>query len=394
MKYFLLSLGLLFSVPSHSSLTPAEYAFIVEVTEQLEFEEVDEAKAALNEALQINRSDYSRAVMLNILAQVLLAQGEGDVARAHMEEALAMGVLPLSQQQQMLYSVAQLYCADEAWPQCIAKLSAWMALAPEKVTANSLMLMARAHSGQEDWPKVVMFAEQAIQQAAVVPASWFQLVVFAYTQQEQWPQSVVAQQRLVEAYPNTGEHWRQLVSLQLYSGQEGEALATQRLAYASHRLKTEADINLLLQLLIQNKLPFQAAQVLLDSIEQQTLSNNSGHLERLAQLWSASREREKALTMSRKVHSVVNTEPSAFGLVSAQLAAHQWSAVVDVIAGFEERQQLSPRLTLRKGIALLQLERFAEARQSLESAAQFAQSHLAAQRWLEYLSSLEGVPKS
>src|SRR5690606_950659 len=104
----------------------------------------------------------------------------------------------------------------------------------------------------------------------------------------QWPGA------LLQRDPPRAEHWPQLRGRQSQSGRRRAAAARLRLAHEAGVGLGARDLDTLVALQVNAGAPWQAARLLEELMAQQLLPRDAAHQERLAQLWTLARDRQRA----------------------------------------------------------------------------------------------------
>ncbi|MGB0733807.1 MAG: hypothetical protein ACPGPF_08570, partial [Pontibacterium sp.] len=216
-----------------------------------------------------------------------------------------------------------------------------------------------------------------------------QLKVVAHSELKQWKSAAKAQQTIVLHYGDQPTHWRQLVAYHLHAKQDKKALATQRLGVERGVLANRDDLLLLSQLLLNQKAPYQAAELLQAAIDNQTLAATGKNLRLVSQAWLAAKEYARAIAPLKRLYAIEKTAKNLGLLANAQILSNRWSAAATSLQNGLRGYDAPPaHLVLLLGIAQLNLKHYQAAQQSFLRAAADQKQKRTAQGWLRYLAQL------
>ena len=396
-----LLLFILLSLPVFASakaqLSPGEYKLLTRAGTLLQEDKQDEAYLLLLKGQESVRSRYGKALVQHNLGQVELHREKFSSALQYLQQAYRMNALPDSQQLDLQRTLSQLHCMEEQWQPCIALLQDWMTKAseeaPDKILAGDYLLLAQAQSQIEHWSSVVESLSRAVQLRTAkkesVPEGWYQLKVVAHIQLKQWPDAIRDQQRLIEHYANKSEYWRQLVSMHQQNKDPQSALSAQRIAYEQGLLDKASDYRLLAQMLLQDKLPFFAGQVIEQGIEKGLLKPGKKNLELLGHCWMQARETKRAISVLVELNRINPDQERTIQLAYLQMELRQWQAANSTLEQALQKKAKNPaKLQLMLGITRIKLKRYKQARQVLHAAAGNRNLKTTAESWLRYLKQI------
>ncbi|WP_154715133.1 tetratricopeptide repeat protein [Neptuniibacter caesariensis] len=374
------------------ALSQAEYKLLTSAHALMETGQWVTAQQQLEAAQPKMRSDYAKALLAHNLAQVSLQRERYKSAIKHLLTAQSLKALPENQQINILHTLGQLHCMEEAWKKCTFYLSDWMKTAPGDVRANDHLLIAQAYSQLEKWHSVLPHIGKAIAQRNIAPENWYQLKIAAHINLKQWKSAAKVQQVLVKNYSTKAQHWRQLVSLHMQAGDRKAALATQRLGYQRKLLRNGKDHKLLAQLLLSHSIPFHAGEVMAAGLKRGVLKADRRNLELLGTAWIQAKENDKAVKVMERLYRVLPTEKNAQRLAQAQLQAEQWhGAEKTLLHALRSKPKKPATLQLMLGIARINLKHYPGARDALVEAGSHGQHKTAVNNWLRYLDQMDAA---
>jgi len=371
-------------------LTPREYKALMQVSELLESARYQEARQTLLEAQGKASSDYAKALISHNLGQVEIQRERYPQALKHVKSAYSLKALPEEQQTNLLRTLAQLHCMQEAWKACVKHLSQWMKQQPDAVKGEDHLLLAQAYSQLEQWRNTLTPISRAIATRKVAPQSWYQLKVVAHIRLKQWRSAVKTQKKLVTHYAANTGHWRQLVSLHLQAGERRAALHTQRMGYERGLLTSASDHRLLAQMMLEAKMPFFAGQVVESGLKTGVLKHNKRNLTLLSHAWMLAKEKKQAVAALTSLNKVAPSTKTMTQLAHVQLELQDWQAAHDTLRKTLKRSKdkQQPRLQLLLGITRIKLQRYDQARLALRAASADKRLQPEAQGWIRYLDQI------
>ncbi|MBY4678250.1 hypothetical protein [Marinobacterium arenosum] len=377
------------------SLNEAEYKQLQAVHALMEQADWQAARQQLQALAGSLRRPYANALRLQSLGQVELQLENYPQALKALRAAYQLQALPAEQQLRLLHLRAQLQLQQQHWRNGIELLELWLKQAgeqaPQTIRADDYLWLAQAYSQLEQWRHTVRHIRSALRRTPDAPESWHQLELAGLLQLKDWPGALVVLRRLVRMVPEKETYWSQIASLQLQLKRNREALATLRIAYEQGYLAGGGNQRLLAQLMLQQQMPFQAAQVLEKALAGKRLKDSARNRKLLANAWGLAREHQQALEQLQVLARQTPDADLLTRIARLQIDRQQWR---EADRSLQQALQLKPkqpeRLLLLQGIARLRMEQLDGARHSFHEAQQFADTRSLANSWLQYLEQIEG----
>lgn len=384
---------LLFALQGHAAkpaLSAYEYKQLNAAFKSMEAGQWKQANQQLLAAEQKVKSDYAKALVQHNLAQVALQQERYSSAIKYLKATQALKALPDAQQINLLRTLGQLYCMQEAWKSCVSNLQQWMASPGVSVKANDHLMMAQAYSQLKRWKSLLPHITKAIRYKGIAPESWYQLKIAAHIELKQWKQAAKQQQVVIQHYSSNPKQWRQLVSLQIQAGDRKSALATQRLGYERKLLVSGKDYELLAQLMLRSGIPYHAARVIEQGFQKGVIKQNAKNLRLLSSAWIRAQEKPKAIKVLSKLNSIAPSEKVSLQLAQIQLQEKRWNQAEKTLSNLLTRKPKKiAQIKLMQGIAQINQKHFEQARISLAAAEGDAKYGKMAANWIRYLDQME-----
>lgn len=253
---------------------------------------------------------------------------------------------------------------------------------------EALYLLAVAHYRLGNHAEALRPAESAVTLAPDAPLHWIELVVDLMKRTERHEDTIPWLERLVESAPENKTYWLELSLAYERAGDHDLALATMRLANTANVLDADADFRRLSDLLLHQGLPRQAAEVLEQAIDAQTVRGDEALYTKLAFTWSAAGELDRAVPALESAARVANDGNAYLRLGALHIERQAWPAAVAALhAGMDRGDLTDPaHASLLMGVALYGQGKLDEARDWFTTAAA-SESHRAAAE--NYLDAIE-----
>jgi tetratricopeptide (TPR) repeat protein len=282
-----------------------------------------------------DKGDYLNAIIYQALGQVQWSLEDYDSALRSFEQAVEKDALPNDPHFSLMYQIAQLYYMKERYRDALSRLELWFCkVPPEKIKPHSYVLKASSHAQLKEWPKVIESIDKAIAMAEEPKESWYTLKLASNYELEDFPAAAETLEVMIKLWPDKKMYWTQLSNVWFKLQQDEKALSVIALAHRKQLLDKQADYLYLSNLYSLREVPFKAAEVIQEGLEAGIIEATAKHWTYTADAWYAAEEMERAL------------------------------------AAYEKAGQLSEdgEIDLRRGYILIDLERWAEARDALRLA--------------------------
>jgi len=235
-----------------------------------------QARAILTELLN-NKNEmksYDRSVMWNYWGYIYFSAEDYDRAMGAYEQLLNEPEATLPLRTSSLLTLAQLNLVKENWDKGIALILQWMDEV-ENVTAQSHALLGQAYYQKDDFVRARKSMEEAIRIAEEVEEyrpkeNWYVLLAASLyelkeakviSKQYALEQQVLIYEILVNYYPKKS-YFIQLGGTYAQMDREEDYMLVLKAAYEKDLLDKESEYQALAQMLLINKNPYWAAQVL------------------------------------------------------------------------------------------------------------------------------------
>jgi len=364
------------------------YEGLTEAQEAMEAENWSEARARLEELLEgPELNSHEEALVRNSLGYVHSGQERYGQAIASFQEALALEGLPESAQLNTQYNLGQLLMMTEQYEEGIEVLESWFAEA-KNPAASAYILLANAHAQREDYEEAWRWAEQGLAKMQDPRENWMRLGAQLNLQLENYDTARRWLERLVERWPRKS-YWMQLVAVYGQKDQQRKALVAMEMAHRQGFLDESSELVRLAQLYLYNELPYEAAVLLEQGLEDGSIEGDADNWEMLANAWSNAREYDRAVTPLRKAARLSKDSDLWLRLGQLHLDAERWakaeSALREALAAGNLDDPGQARIML--GISLFQRDYLEKARSVFERARAHGGISSQAEQWLEVIAA-------
>ncbi len=321
-------------VMAQQAINPAVFQALSAAQKAQQGGDLHKARTALNEALgSAKAGSLELALIQQRLGYVAIAAKQNRQAIDWLGKALAHDQLDATAARQDQLNLAQLLAAEGQYgdaARLLERVQAGGALSLEQK-----QLLVQCYSQAREYAKAIPLAEQVVRANPAAADVWYQLLVGMNYQQERYDSAAQWQKILLKRAPQNREHWRQLAGLQSQAGKQPAAAATLRLAHEAGVGLTQTDLDNLVALQVNAGAPWQAARLLEELMAQKLLPVDATRQERLAQLWTLARDRDRARDAWVAVANGSGRSDHWLRLAGIQLEDGQWS---DLLATLKRAQ--------------------------------------------------------
>ena len=252
---------------------------------------LDEAIAILLEASP--RAKFDKAYVARMLGNFYAEKGDMKKATKHLKTAVDSNILGGVDHAGTIRLYADLLLQEKQFTEAIPYYYEWM-----KFTCKQEAIVYRrigiAYTEQKNWNKVIEVANQGIAISAKPDKGLYQMKLTAYFSLKQNRNAVKVLETMVPLFPEDGRLWVQLAQFYLLTEDYTKSLATFDLAYKNGFLDTAGNIIRLAQLLAQQGVPYQAANIFEKHINSGLIEKDAKNLKSLASFYHQAKNLDKA----------------------------------------------------------------------------------------------------
>lgn len=370
------------------------YQRLAEAQECSEAEDMECARELLDQVREMDDlNSYEVAQMWNFYAFIYFSQDNfGEAIRAY-ENVLLQAELPIGLETTTMYSLATLYVQQEQYQEGLDMLDRWFALS-DSPSPDPYILKAQIHYQLEQFAEgvepVLTALEIAAEQGRDPQEGWYQLLNVFYFEQEDYPNVIATLTILAETWPRK-DYVVQLAGILGQEGEENSALALYEAAYEVGWLDRSAEFVTLAQMLLNADIPFKAAIVLQQGLDDGAIDSTESNWRLLAQSWQLAQEDEQALPALVRASSLAEDGNLDHRLAQSYANLARWDECVESAREALRRGDLNreDQANLLLGNCLVELKEYSEARNAFEAAARDERSRSGARQWLDYVRNEE-----
>ena len=370
--------------------------------------------------LKNNRDElksYDRSVMWNAWAYVYFSDGDYSKALSAYSNLINEPDVTIGLRVGALLSMGQIHLVQERYSQGIAYILQWMKEV-ETVTAQSWALLGQAYFSTEDYRKSLSSMEKAISLAEeegykprenwyVIMAANINELKSEIGEKESLLRQIDIYEILVNLYPKK-TYFIQLGGSYGQLGRERDYMITLKAAHAKDFLDKESEYLALAQLLLLNKNPYWAAEVLVSGqkkmvtiVDEKTeeekivpvVKDTEKNLKLLADSWRMAQEVDKAIPILEKSAKMSKDGESYVILGNLYLSEDRVDEAVDAIKKGLEKGKIKnmSQVYLTLGQAYFELQEFDEAKKNFRIAARDKKKSIKTQanNWIKYTENEE-----
>ena len=370
--------------------------------------------------LKANKDDlksYDRSVMWNAWAYVYFSDAKYKQALDAYNNLMNEPESTIPLRTGALLSMGQLSMVLENYDQGIKYILQWMDEV-EKVTAQAWSFLGQAYFAKEDYRKSYSATEKAIQLAEeegykprenwyVIMAANINELKSEIGEEKSLLQQIDIYEILVNLYPKK-QYFIQLGGSYGQLGRERDYMITLKAAYLKDFLNKESEYLALAQLLLLNKNPYWAADVITSGqkkmitiVDEETkeekiepvVKDTEKNLKLLADSWRMAQEIDKAIPVLEKSAEMSEKGTSYVILGNLYLSEDRVDKAIEAINKGLEKGDIKniSQVYLTLGQAHFELQNFDEARKNFRIAARDKKKSIKTQAntWLKYTESEE-----
>lgn len=381
--------------------------------------DMETVKSILTELLnnRENLKSYDRSVMWNAWAYVYMEEKKYIQAMDAYTRLINEPEVTIGLRVGALLSLAQLNMAQENYDKGIELILQWMSEV-EKVTAQSYSLLGQAYFQTGDYNKSLSAMETAVSMAeeeGYKPReNWYVLLAACIGElkkdigeKESLLRQIGIYEILVNLYPKK-LYFIQLGGSYGQLGREKDYMITLKTAYQKDFLDKESEYLVLSQLLLLNKNPYWAAEVLVSGrkkmvtiVDDKTkeekivpvVKDTEKNLKLLADSWRMAQEIDKAIPVLEKAAKISKDGKSYVLLGNLYLSEDRVDKAVEAIKKGLEKGKITKlsEVYLTLGQAYFELQKFDEAKKNFRIAARDKEKKIKTQanNWIKYTENEE-----
>lgn len=358
---------------SSDTLSDRVYRAIAQIQEMMTPEDPNRApnlEGAKRELDTLNQrydslNDFEKSTLLNFYTNYYLAIEDMDSALATFERILTIENLRQDQRLRALFSLGQLYAAEERYRESIETLTLWRSMS-ETENENVFLILATAHYNLEQFreaiPYLINHMDMLREGGREIRKNIYGLLQAMYLEIEDYSSALEVTRTIVALFDEPTD-WRNLAAIYGSIDQENNQVRTMELSYQKGYFASEQEYLMLAQSLAGSDAPYRGLKILEDGIAKGHVEETSQNLRRLTQMYIMASEYEAAVVPARRLTEVANDGESWDYLGYIYLMNRDYANAADALNTALQRGGIdnAGEVQLSLARALVELNRFDEA---------------------------------
>ena len=365
--------------------------------EALELEDYATAEALLQEITELRGlTPYERAQTNNFYGFIHIEKEDYQSAIRSFLGVIEIGgpgEIPEGLYNQTIRTLSQLYMQVENYPEAVVFARRWIESQVSPVPKD-YMLLAMAYFQMEDWrnalENVQIAIERAEQTGMEVEENWWRYLLAAHWELEEFPEALEVSKTLLTNWPKK-QYWMQLQGLYSIVEDEANQFAAFWSCYDQGLLDRSNELVTMAQLFMLAEVPYKAAVVLQEGLDNGEIEETAVNYRYLAQAWQLAREDRKALDPLRKAaESEEDVEDKGELYMRLAETYNALSDYEDCTSAAREALRTGElksegRTYMLLGQCLFEQDKFDEAGDAFTRAARDSDTRRTATQWQNYL---------
>ncbi len=355
------------------------------------------AKDKTTEAIEVlNRLMKTTADRPHEKAQVMQAMGfayaqKDDFKNSikYLQGAIDLKSLPYSPTLSTMYTIAQVYVAQEKYDIGLTKINEWFSVADEP-SPDAYVLKATILAQKKKRSEALALVTKAIDMTEKPKESWLAFAVAMNYELEKFKEAGRLLEKLTGMFPEKKKYWKQLTGVYLNLEMNEKALATMELAEKGSYLEQDSEIMNLVSLFIYGGIPLKGARLLEKSLADGSVKKTQKNYEILGDAWAQAEEMEKALVAYEK-----SSQMAKDGRIFAKqgriyLEQEDWKKADEFLTkGLEKGSIKSPQhVHMALGVARFNQQKFESATAAFISAKKASKDvQKQADQWISFVKA-------
>jgi len=289
----------------------------------------DEAKRLLDNLYMNRLNRYERALIYRMYAFVAHNAGNSKDAIRYFERFLGQEMLSIKEEARVRFQIAQLYASFEDWRKMIEWLNNWL-LYVEEPDPLGYYLMGMAYYQLDEYDQAIESTLSAIGDGEDPKESWLRLLASLYSQKQDHASATPIFEELILRFPKK-QYWVQLSLIYGARVDFRRALTVQQVAYVQGLLTTDKELRRLARSYLYHDLPYPAARVLEQGLEDGSITADARAFELLANSWITAREYKRSRTPLSKAAELSEDGKLYVRLGQVYMQDEDWAAASELL---------------------------------------------------------------
>jgi len=336
-------------------------------------------------------TEYEQSNVLNYMGFVYYNTEDMPNAIATYTKLINIPNLEEQMLKQTTYTMAQLLTVEERYREALNTLDKWFALegnpAPEP-----FILKAQMHYHLEEYPAMVPTIEKAMEVARArnkpVKEDWYGLLNFAYFQQENYTKVRDIQKILLQNWPKK-RYWKSLAGAYTELGEDQKLIYAYDAAYTQGMLEKGTEFVTMAQLFLQAEVPYKAAKLLQEKMDDGIVEKNEKNYRLLSQSWMLAQEDSKAIPALKLAANMSRNGEVDARLANSYLNIGDYGECVTAARTAIRKGGLkSPdNIQISLGMCLYNQRKYGESKTAFREAAKVPRSQRTSAQWIRVIDA-------
>jgi len=376
-----------------AAMSQPVYKKLQKAQEAIEAKKYKEALGILENVRSSRKrlSVYERAQLWNVTAYIYYLQERYETAITAYNKVLTQGEIPEALKQSTLKTVSQLYFVTENYTKALASVKKLMAIL-EAPSADVYMLLGQAYFQVKQYDSALSPIKKAValyrKQGRTPKENWLILLRVIYHEKNDFKNMQLVLEELVELYPKD-RYLRALAGVYSELGETKKQLTMMEALYERGYKQTSGQILNLANLYLLHGIPYKAAKVLHEGIENsKRVKPTESNYRLLSQAWYQAREDEKSIAPMIKAAKLSKTGELYMRVAQSYMNLDRWEAAAEAIRKGLKKGKLkrSSDAQLMLGMVLFNQKKLELARKHFVIAKKDKRSEKTASQWIAYVS--------
>lgn len=334
---------------------------------------------------------YELAQLWNFSAYLSYSQGDTKQAINAYNQVLAQPELPEAMQTQTIYTLAQLFFADEQYQKSIDMMNRWFSDAVNP-GPDPYIILGQAYYQLGQYQKALQPVETAIRLAKEkgkpVKENWLLLLRVFYYELNDYQKVANILEELLQSWPKK-EYWVQLAGMYGELNKEVHQVAAYELAYVQGFFTQERELVQMAQLYMSQEVPYKAAKVLEKGMADGSIARTGKNVRLIAQAWAMAQEHDKAVPALKEAARLTGDAELYVRLAQSYINTDQWKDATDALQTALSRGGLKrpDQARIMLGMAQFNRDQLGSAEKTFQIATRDSRSAKAARQWISYIQS-------
>ena len=355
--------------------------------------DLEGAMKSLQSMLNWNINDYERAVIYQFMGFVYVQQNNIDMAIEVFRKCTDLDILSTSQHQSTVFNLASLYGSREDWDSTISRLMQWFKYASDPV-AEAYIMMGIAYFQKGDQLTALPYIHIANIKSKKPQESWHQLELAILFLNKRFEAAVEILKRMATYWPDKEKYWETMAGVYMELQKDPDALSALTLGYKNNAISKKETLKNLARLSLYLEIPYQAATIVEENINNGSLEKNEKNLKLLLGAWTAAREFDQAIEVINVLAPMINDGDLYIQKAMLLNEKGDWEGIKLAASQALNTGNLEKPgdIYILMGMAQTELEEYVQALNSFEKAVELGTdgNKRNAEAWIEYVTDRKG----